>query len=65
MNYATKEISKELYDQSMANNGFIPDDKYVETFGVSLTYGYGVYYPKVHTKDGKYYVTYSFGSSCD
>ena len=61
----TKEISKEVYDRAIENNGVIPGNMEMEVFGPSICLGYGLYGTRVREEDGKYYVDYSRGSSCD
>ena len=61
----TKEISKEIYDKAMENNGHIPKDMEEQVFGIAVLCGYGLYGNRVKEEDGKYYVTYNRGSSCD
>lgn len=60
-----KEISKEVYDRAMENNKRIPDDLEMEVFGMAVICGYGLYSNYVYKEDGKYYVKYNRGSSCD
>lgn len=60
-----REISKELYDESIANGGYIPRDKRREFFGMSILMGYGLYDEHFIEKNGKYYIRYSIGDSCD
>lgn len=61
----TKEISKEVYDKAMENNGHIPGNMEMEVFGPAICCGYGLYGTRVREEDGKYYVDYKRGSSCD
>ena len=65
MRKMTMEITKKVYDEAVKNNNFIPEDKKVEVFGIAACYGYGVYLPEVFTKDGKYFVNYEMGNTCD
>lgn len=58
-----REISKEIYDK--AKNGVLPKEDYDKVFTISELCGYGVYLPRVFTKDGKYYISFELGSSCD
>lgn len=60
-----KEISKEIYDKAVANNGTVPDSAYKDIFSVSELIGYGVYRVSAFEKDGKYFVKYQRGDSCD
>ena len=60
-----KEISKEIYDKAAANNGIVPESAYSDIFSVSELIGYGVYLVRPFEKDGKYYLIYLRGNSCD
>lgn len=60
-----KEIPKEIYDQAAANNGNIPESTYSDIFSTSELIGYGVYFVRALQKDGKYFVRYQRGDSCD
>lgn len=59
------EISKELYDEAMLNDGRFTKEMENNFFTDSIRYGYGLYGTKVFEKDGKYYVRYTTGSHCD
>lgn len=59
----TWEIAKEIYDRSV--NGFIAKEDKEKVFGMNIIHGYGLYGEKVFEKDGKYYVTFVRGDSCD
>ncbi len=54
----TYEISKEEYDKAIKEG---PDS----IISDSVHMGYGVYSSSVTESDGKYYLTYERGSSCD
>lgn len=60
-----REIDKEIYDRAMANNGFIVSADKGNVFTISELCGYGVYRPMVKEENGKYYVYYTLGDSCD
>ena len=63
-----KEISKEMYDKCREITGgktYVPDELEVEIFGVAVVRGYGLYGTYIYERDGKYYVKYEIGSSCD
>ena len=60
-----REITKEVYDHAKANRGYITADDSDRVFTISELIGYGVYGDQVFERDGKYYVSYSLGSSCD
>lgn len=65
MRKMTMEITKEVYDEAVKNNNFIPEERKVEVFGIGACYGYGIYFPRVFAKDGKYFVNYEMGNTCD
>lgn len=52
------EISKEDYDKALENGVY-------SIISDSIKMGYGVYGARVYGADGKYYLTYERGSSCD
>ena len=60
-----REISKEIYERAMKRNRYIAKEDEEKVFSVSEIYGYGVYCPIVHEEDGKYYVYFKLGDSCD
>lgn len=60
-----KEITKEMYELAMKNHGRIPNNKKVEVFGIAIVCGYGLYGNEVYEENGKYFVRYDCGSSCD
>ena len=59
------EITKEIFDEAIANGGTIPSNRYLEVFGASLVMGYGIYRTSVREADGKYVVDFSRGATCD
>lgn len=64
----TIEITKEQYEEIMeASNGrgFVPESLETRYFNVTILCGYGLYGTRVFEKDGKYYLWYKTGSSCD
>lgn len=63
-----REITKEEYDEIMKESngkGILPDRLKSKYFDVSILCGYGLYSAGVREKDGKYYLVYSIGDSCD
>lgn len=54
----TEEITKEEYEKAKEKGAY-------SLFGEAMLMGYGVYGASVTEVDGKYYLTYSKGSSCD
>ena len=59
-----KEISKEVYDRAVANNGRMTEDDEVAILG-AYVYGYGLYGTAVYQEDGKYMVSFRHGDSCE
>lgn len=59
-----REITKEKYEKIMEKNGFVSSND-SEIFDDWEIWGYGVYSPKALEEDGKYYVKFERGSSCD
>lgn len=58
-----REITAEQYER--AKNGYLTEENREAVFSPSELYGYGVYGGDVIERDGKYYVRYSLGSTCD
>lgn len=65
MVHCEREISKEVYDRAVENNGLLSDADKDEVFSIAELCGYGVYLPRVFERDGEYYVSYERGDSCD
>ena len=63
--YHVREITKEQYERAMQHNGYIAKEDESAIFTASEIWGYGVYSTKVKEENGKYYVYYELGSSCD
>ena len=60
-----KEIPKDIYDRAMNNGKYIPLKDKEKVWDISERCGYGVYNHQVFEKDGKYFVEYNRGESCD
>lgn len=58
-----REITAEQY--ARAKNGYLTKEDREMVFSPSELYGYGVYGGDVIERDGKYYVRFSLGSTCD
>ena len=58
-----REITAEQYGR--AKSGYLTEEDREIVFYPSELYGYGVYGGDVIERDGKYYVRYSLGSTCD
>lgn len=65
MSSCEREITKEQYERAMKNNGYIADEDGKDIFTISEMCGYGVYLPIAFERDGKYFVSFELGSSCD
>lgn len=65
MNRYEKEITKEIYDRAKEKGGYIASEDMSKVFSIDQLCGYGVYSAMVFERDGKYYVSYYLGSSCD
>ena len=60
-----REISKEIYDRAMERKGHITKEDEEKVFTTSEIWGYGVYRTRVCEEDGKYYVYFEMGNSCE
>ena len=60
-----KEITKEIYNHAKDNRNYITPGDRDKVFTISELCGYGVYGDQVFERDGKFYVSYLLGSSCD
>ena len=65
MRNCEKEISEEIYQRAMENKGWLKKEDYCKVFSDTERMGYGVYGYKIFEKDGRRYVSYMLGSSCD
>ena len=59
-----REITKEQFDRA-DDRGYLAQQDYLKIFDESERMGYGVYADRVFEKDGKYYVSFEMGDSCD
>lgn len=60
-----REITAEQYERAKAKSGYLTEEDRETVFYPSELYGYGVYGGDVIERDGKYYVRFSLGSTCD
>jgi hypothetical protein len=60
-----REITYEQYERAKAKSGYLTEEDRETVFYPSELYGYGVYGGDVIERDGKYYVRFSLGSTCD
>lgn len=65
MNTYTREITKEQYDRAQQHAGYLTEDDTEVVFTDSERLGYGVYGGHTHYVDGRYYVCFWLGSTCD
>ena len=60
-----REITAEQYERAAHNRGYLIESDRHAVFSDSELYGYGVYGGTVFEKEGKYYVRFTLGSTCD
>ena len=60
-----RQISKEVYDRAIANNGHITSEDEAEIFSYIEQTIYGVYRTVAFELDGKYFVRYELGDTSD
>ena len=60
-----REITAEQYERAKTRSGYLTEEDREAVFDAAELYGYGVYGGDVIERDGKYYVRYSLGSTCD
>ena len=65
MQRCKREITKKQYDNALMNHRYITDHDMYDIFSDAERLGYGVYCPMVCELDGKYYVLFELGDSCD
>lgn len=65
MTKLSREITKEQYDRAIGHRGHIAGEDYEDIFTKAELCGYGVYSAMAYERDGKYYVGFCLGSSCD
>lgn len=58
-------ITKEQFKRAMENGGYIDDQDMTSIFNEAERLGYGIYSPIVREENGKYYVDYYRGETCD
>ena len=58
MTDVNREITKEEYDKAKEEGAY-------SIISEAIVMGYGAYGAYVYEKEGKYFLTYSSGSSCD
>ena len=65
MTHYTRTITEEIYNNAMANHGFITSADKDKVFNIAELCGYGVYSPKVAKTENGYVVNFYMGDSCD
>ena len=68
MIHNTREITQAEYEEIMRESngrGIVPEHLETKYFSPTILRGYGLYGTRVYTRDGKYYLDYNTGSSCD
>ena len=60
-----RQISKEVYDRAIANNGHITSEDEAEIFSYIEQTLYGIYRTGAFELDGKYFVRYKLGDTSD
>ena len=60
-----REITKDIYERALTNRKYIVGEDMKKVFDEAEMCGYGIYGTQVFEKDGKYFVHYYRGSSCD
>lgn len=61
----TREITKEIYDRAIKNRNYVAEEDRNEVWDIAELCGYGIYGDQVCEEDGKYFVKYYRGSTCD
>ena len=60
-----REITREQYDRALQHNRNLAESDKEAVFSVSELCGYGIYDTYVFERNGRYYVRFVIGSSCD
>ena len=60
-----REISKDIYDRAIQNKNYIVKEDKEKVWDISELCGYGVYNHQVFERDGKHFVSFLRGESCD
>lgn len=61
----TREITKEQFNRALKHNRNLAESDRKAVFTVSELCGYGIYDTYVFERNGRYYVRFVIGSSCD
>lgn len=65
MSRCEREITKEQYNRAKQNFGYIAKEDVCDVFTDSERLGYGVYSDSVYEENGKFFVAFLLGSTCD
>lgn len=65
MKRCIRQISEDIYRRAKENGGRISDVDVSAVWSRAEQVGYGIYGHKVYEQDGKYFVEYELGESCD
>lgn len=61
-----REITKQQYENAVRkNHGYLLPEDVDKVFTDAERWGYGVYDSRVFEEDGKFYVSFWLGSTCD
>lgn len=60
-----REITKDIYERALTNRKYIISEDMNKVFNEAELCGYGIYRTQVFEEDGKYFVHYYMGASCD
>lgn len=60
-----REITKAQFERAVANGRVLTKPDKERIFSAAELCGYGVYISCLFHRDGKYYVLFSLGSTCD
>lgn len=60
-----REITKDIYNRALNNNGHITNEDQNQVYHIHELCGYGIYGDCVSNEDDRYYVIFQRGSSCD
>lgn len=60
-----REIDRGQYNRAVENNGHIAQCDTESVFTASEMYGYGIYSDTVYSKNGRFFVMFNRGETCD
>lgn len=65
MRHGIREISKDVFDRAVSNHGYITREDELTVFSDSERLGYGLYGTHVFQENGRFYVRFTLGTTCD